>query len=496
MFFRCVAVVILLLATELSDAAERRPNILFIVTDDQSPETLRVYGNTLCETPNIDRLGYEGMVFDDAHHMGSWAGAVCTPSRTMIMTGRTLWNIPGAHGPGVKFPDSFRERVAEQSLPAVFNRMGYRTFRTCKQGDSFKESNQLFQTSHVATKRDGTPEGGSQWHGDRVMEFLVQREVRNDSEPFLIYLGFSHPHDTRDGTPDLLKKYGAVNHGKLLSSNSLAPPLPVNYLPRHPFDHGHPELRDEEQVQGVMKRRDEVTIRNELGREYACIENIDQQIGRVVDKLEQMGELEHTYVVFTSDHGIAVGRHGLMGKQNLYEHSWRVPLIVRGPGIRPASRVSGYTYLLDLFPTLCDLAGIPVPASVEGISLQPVLMGNRNQIRNVLYGAYCGGTKPGIRSIKTEGWKLVEYVLFNGAIRKTQLFDLRANPQELLVEHHTPELQKRLGNVPTTHQKNLADLSEHDSKRRELQQFLKKEMERLKDPYRNVIYPGRTTDIP
>ena len=104
-----------------------------------------------------------------------------------------------------------------------------------------------------------------------------------------------------------------------------------------------------------------------------------------------------------------------MGKQNLYEHSWRVPLIVCGPGIRPSSRVSGYTYLFDLFPTLCDLAGIPVPASVEGISLQPVLRGNTKQIRKILYGAYCGGTKPGILAIKTEGWKLVEYVVFNSA---------------------------------------------------------------------------------
>jgi arylsulfatase A-like enzyme len=105
-------------------------------------------------------------------------------------------------------------------------------------------------------------------------------------------------------------------------------------------------------VQGVGVHRDPATIRNELGREYACIENIDIQIGRVLDKLEAMGELENTYVFFTSDHGIAVGRHGLMGKQNLYEHTWRVPFMVRGPGIRPSSRASGYIYLLDVLPTL------------------------------------------------------------------------------------------------------------------------------------------------
>ena len=86
-------------------------------------------------------------------------------------------------------------------------------------------------------------------------------------------------------------------------------------------------------VQGVLKDRSRAAIRNELGREYACIESIDRQVGRVLDKLEAMGELDNTYVIFTSDHGIAVGRHGLVGKQNLYEHTWRVPLLVRGPGI-------------------------------------------------------------------------------------------------------------------------------------------------------------------
>ena len=83
-----------------------------------------------------------------------------------------------------------------------------------------------------------------------------------------------------------------------------------------------------------MTSRTESTVRNELGREYACIENIDDQVGLVIEKLKTMGELENTYIIYTADHGIAVGRHGLMGKQNLYEHSWRVPFIVRGPGIK------------------------------------------------------------------------------------------------------------------------------------------------------------------
>ncbi len=463
--------------------AEQRPNFLFILTDDQSPETLRAYGNKVCQTPNIDRLAAEGMVFHDAHHMGSWSGAVCTPSRTMIMTGRTVWRIPGAKGRGPQDDKDFRQQVAQQSLPAVFNRAGYDTFRTNKIGNSFNEANVLFTVSKVATKRDGSAQEGSQWHGDQVMEYLEQRASTGDKDPFLIEFGFSHPHDPRHATPDLAAKYGAVNQDIPTVPNPKAPPLPINYLPAHPFHHGHPGLRDEEQVQGVMTKRDEATIRNELGREYACIDNIDVQVGRVLKQLATMGELDNTFIIYTSDHGIAVGRHGLTGKQNLYEHTWRVPFIVRGPGIAKGSNVSGYVYLLDVLPTFCDLAGIDIPKEVEGKSFRPVLEGKADRVRDVMYGVYCGGTKPGMRAVKSDGWKLIKYDVLDGTVRQTQLFNLKDNPHEFLIEHHDAKLTALLKNEPAAHQVNLADLPEFAEKRRNLEALLKSEMRRLGDPY-------------
>ncbi|MDA1050766.1 MAG: sulfatase-like hydrolase/transferase [Planctomycetota bacterium] len=480
---RASLLMLVLLGCQIATAAER-PNFLFILTDDQSPETLSCYGNTVCQTPNIDRLAKEGMIFHDAHHMGAWIGAVCTPSRTMIMTGRTVWNIPGRKGQGLNHTPEFREQAAQQSMPAIFNRAGYDTMRTCKQGNSFDEANRLFTVSKIASKRGGTDETGSKWHGDQVIEYLAAREASKDADPFLIYFGFSHPHDPRNATPELAAKYGADNGGPGDTPNPKAPPLQVNYLPAHPFHHGHPGLRDEEQVQGVLKRRDEATIRNELGREYACIENIDRQVGRVLDKLEAMGELDNTYIIFTADHGIAMGRHGLTGKQNLYEHTWRVPFIVRGPGIKAAGNASGYVYLLDVLPTLCDLAGVDIPDTVEGKSFRPVLEGKADRVRDVLYGVYCGGTKPGMRSIKTaDGWKLIKYDVLDGQVRETQLFNLQENPQEFLAEHQVPEVAKLLGHKPIPEQTDLAEIAEHAAKRKELESLLKREMERLGDPY-------------
>ena len=331
-----VFIVFLSLATLMGCQEEqKRPNFLFVLVDDQSPFDLQVYdSNSILETTNIDQLAQSGMVFESARHMGAMLGAVCTPSRHMIMSGRTLWDLPsiGKHYQNPNSPDS----LELQTIGAVFNRAGYKTMRTCKKGNSYKAANAQFTVVKDAGKRGGTEENGSAWHSKQVLNYLNDREAQQEKDPFFIYFGFSHPHDPRNGTPELLAKYGSVNHkdtATFPTSNPKQPPLQENYLAEHPFFHGHPELRDEERVSGVWKRRDEQTVRNELGREYACSENIDIQLGKVLAKLEAMGELDNTYIIYTSDHGIAIGRHGLMGKQNLYEHTWRVPFIVQGPGI-------------------------------------------------------------------------------------------------------------------------------------------------------------------
>lgn len=454
---------------------EKLPNFLFVLVDDQSPFDLKIYDSeSILETPNIDKLAKDGMVFESARHMGSWSGAVCTPSRHMIMSGRTLWHLP-SRGKGFQNPNN-PANLETQTIGAVFNRAGYKTMRTCKKGNSYSAANEQFTVINDATKRGGTEENGSAWHANQVLNYLNDRENNQETDPFFIYFGFSHPHDTRDGTPELLAKYGAVNHtdeNSIPPANPKQPPLQENYLSAHPFFHGHPKLRDEERVSGVWKNRDEQTIRNELGREYACVENIDIQLGKVLKKMDKMGELDNTYIIYTSDHGIAIGRHGLMGKQNLYEHTWRVPFIVKGPGIKAGKRVEGNIYLLDVLPTLCDLAGIEIPVTVEGTSFKPVLKGEKSSVRDVMYGVYCGGTKPGMRCVKKGDWKLIKYDLMDGTIRETQLFNLSENPNEYLPEHH------KSGKLET----NLADNPEYADKLAEMEALLLEHMENNDDPY-------------
>jgi arylsulfatase A-like enzyme len=260
--------------------------------------------------------------------------------------------------------------------------------------------------------------------------------------------------------------------------------LPVNWLPKHPFHHGHPGLRDEVSVGGVWERRDELTIRNEIGRQFACAENIDIQVGRVLRKLEAMGELDNTYVFYTADHGMAIGRHGLQGKQNLYEHTWRVPLFVKGPGIKPGTRVKGNVYLLDTLATLCDLAGIKAPQTCEGISYKSVLMGEKETVRDVLYGVYCGGTKPGMRCVRKGDWKLIKYDVMDGKVRETQLFNLKENPHEYIRQNHESKVTAISGAKPGSNQLNLATDARYATKLKEMEALLLSEMKRLEDPYR------------
>ena len=472
--------------------AAKRPNFLFVIVDDQSPLDLKIYNpRSILDTPNIDRLAKEGMVLDGAHHMGAWVGGVCTPSRHMVMSGRTVWHVPDKPGrimnPHVNNPTKVPPDLARNTLPAVFNRAGYDTMRTCKNGNSYDAANKLFTVRHDGTRRGGTDDTGSHRHGQQVMDYLKERGASSDKDPFLIYYGFSHPHDVRDGKPGLLAKYGAVNHldkENLPPANPRQPPLPVNWLPKHPFDHGHTTVRDEVGVKGVWKKRDERTIRNELGREFACSENIDIQVGRVLEKLRAMDELDNTYVIYTADHGMAIGRHGLQGKQNLYEHTWRVPFIVSGPGIKPGTRTQGNIYLLDILATLCDLADITPPKMNEGTSFLPVLTGKQQTIRDVLYGVYCGGTKPGMRCVRQGDWKLIKYDVLDGTVQKTQLFNLANNPLELLAEHHTQNLIALVGNKPDAQQRNLADDPRYADQLKEMESLLLQEQQRLDDPYR------------
>ncbi len=196
--------------------------------------------------------------------------------------------------------------------------------------------------------------------------------------------------------------------------------VPPNFRPRHPFDQGDADVRDEELAPFPRTREAVQVHRREY---YALVTYMDQQLGRILDALDQSGHADHTYIVVTGDHGLALGEHGLLGKQNLYDCSVRMPFIVIGPDVAAGRRIDALMYQHCLFPTLCDLADLPTPATVQFPSLVPLLRGARSQLFDSIYCAYRGFQ----RMVRTDRYKLIAYP----EARRVQLFDLTTDPWEM-----------------------------------------------------------------
>jgi arylsulfatase A-like enzyme len=381
---------------QAAEAAKPGPNVLFLFTDDQRHDTIHALGNPHIKTPNLDRLAQNGFVFRNCYCMGSTVGAVCLPSRTMVMTGRSLYRLPKVQG---------EQAPADLALlPRAFKQAGYTTYRTGKKGNTCLYGNAAFDQNVYDDGRDAQ---SSERYADRVIAFLNQQPA---DKPFFAQIDFPHPHDPRNAPAEYLAMYEPARL-----------PLPKNYLPEHPFDNGELKIRDEKLA--AWPRTPEA-MRRHLADYYATITCLDAQVGRILEALEKTGRAGNTIVVFSSDHGLAVGgMHGLMGKQNLYEHN-KPPLIFHGRGI-PKGQSDALVYLFDIFPTLCELADLKDPSSVDGLGLAPIIRGEKAREREWVFGAY----RTGQRMIRDGRWKLLKYNA--GGVRNRQLFDLASDPDEI-----------------------------------------------------------------
>jgi arylsulfatase A-like enzyme len=163
-------------------------------------------------------------------------------------------------------------------------------------------------------------------------------------------------------------------------------------------------------------------IRDQLAEYYSMVRHLDAQIGRILATLKTRGFAENTIIVYAADNGLALGSHGLLGKQNVFEPSMRVPFIIGGPGIPHDKSITAFTYLLDIFPTLCDLTGIAPPAGVFGESVRPLWEGKKQKIRDTVFLPYIQVQ----RAVRDERWKLICYP----KLGYSQLFDLQTDPDE------------------------------------------------------------------
>jgi arylsulfatase A-like enzyme len=403
-----------------SGAQERRPNILFLFADDQRFDTIGALRNPAIETPNMDRLVGTGTAFTHCFIMGSTIGAVCVCSRASLITGRHLYTAP-------RTP---KESDGLALWPKVFRDAGYKTFGTGKwhngpwsYAQSFAHGASIFfggMSDHLKVPvHDFDPTGqypkekqyvgskfSSELFSDAAVDFLKQH---SGESPFFMYVSYTAPHDPRMAPKEYADRY---------------PPdkieLPPNFMPEHPFDNGEMRIRDEKLA--PWPRTPEI-IREHIAAYYAMITHLDAQIGRVLQALDESGQASNTIIIFGGDNGLAVGQHGLLGKQNLYDPSVRVPLIFSGPGIPVGERLDSLVYLHDIFPTTCELVGLPIPETVESKSLVPLLSGEEEKPYDSILAAYSDVQ----RMVRDERWKLIRYPY----VDRTQLFDMAVDPWEM-----------------------------------------------------------------
>ena len=421
--------------------SQKHPNIVFFFTDDQRAGTVHALGNQDIYTPNMDWLVEKGTAFTEAYIMGGTCGAVCMPSRAMLMTGRTLFHLDDL---GQQIPDD------HIMLGEVLRNAGYNTFGTGKWHNgpssytrSFNNGGEIFfggmndhwnvpacafnpdgvypepQDLHarygelevdISHRFDHIPHGkhSTDLFCDAAVDYIGEYK---DDAPFFAYIAYMAPHDPRETH--------RMYHD-LYPPDSI--PLPENYMPLHPFDNGELTVRDEV-LAGFPRTTQEVKRHN--AEYYAMITHADQTIGRVLSTLEATGQLANTIIVLAGDNGLAIGRHGLFGKQNMYDHSVHVPLVIAGPGVPSNQRREAFCYLVDIFPTLCDLVNVPIPETVEGKSLHKVMQNPYHINYETLAFAY----RDIQRAVQDTDYKLIEYVV--DGKQTTQLFDRRTDPLEL-----------------------------------------------------------------
>ncbi len=399
------------------DAAQAttRPNVLFLFADDQRADTIAAWGNPNIRTPNLDRLAAAGFSFRNNYNLGSSGGAVCVPSRAMLNTGRAYFRAPN-------------DLRGATLLPELLGESGYSTFATGKwhNGEEswlrgfqhgqalffggMSDHNQVPLVDLVGNGELGNERVGhklsSELFADAAIEFL---ESYRGEQPFYAYVAFTAPHDPRM-PPQEFRDYYYEN----------PPPLPDNFLPLHPFNLGRALAVRDEQL-AAWPRVEEI-IGDQIAEYYRLITHLDGQIVRILDALQAGDHADNTIVVYAADHGLAMGSHGLLGKQNVYEHSQMCPLIFAGPNI-PHGESEAFTYLLDIFPTVTALTGAPTPAGLDGADLAGIWRVEATGVRDSVFLAYTRMA----RSVRNERYKLIRYP----QVDETQLFDLVADPAEI-----------------------------------------------------------------
>lgn len=468
------------LAGLASASATERPNVLFIIADDLTATALSCYGNTICETPNIDRLAARGVRFTRAYSNATY----CGPSRASFLSGY----YPHATGAfGYKSP---RPRIGDRATwPQHFKDAGYHTARVSKiyhmgvPGDIETGSDGADDPASWAERHnspgpewrakgegetlEGNPqgdkpvmggntfvvveaEGGDLVHSDgktaaKAVE-LIERLSTSD-KPFFLAVGFVRPH------VPFVAPTGYFEPFKPFGDMPLPPKIPGEWdnIPKAGINY----------KTSLNMQMDERRQRKAVGGYYAAVAYLDAQVGKVLDALDQSGRADNTIVIFTSDHGYHLGEHDFWAKVSLREESAKVPLIIAAPGKAPSTS-EALVELIDLYPTTARLAGLEVPERLQGRDITAVLDDPKQTVRDA---AFCVAPMTQGFLLRDDRWAYIQYG--EDASRGVELYDTRDDPKQYVNLANKPEFAQTVEAFQARLAAKLQDVRDNDLPRGE-----------------------------
>ena len=458
-------VFLLFLLCAAAVAAASKPNIILIFSDDHAQKALSCYGNEDIETPHLDRIAKRGMRFDHALVTNSF----CTPSRATVLTGKY------SHKNGVlRLNQAFDG--SQQTFPKLLQQAGYETSLFGKwhllsrptgfdhycvqkmQGMPFDP--RVFEPEHEwipwsNKDRKSYMKGGRVLKGynndvitTEAIEWIKARQAKG--KPFCMLLHPKPPHAPYIAAPDdedFLKGVTIPEPSNLhddyagRTPEAIAEIMSANRIILNP---AFKEMR--KRIENQNPKISERELTSKMYQEYIkgyyrLVKSVDDNVGRVLDFLDESGLAENTLVIYTSDQGFSLGEHGFYNKQWMYEEPLHAPFLASFPGVIAAGQVHGsMTSHVDIAPTILDFAGANIPSDMQGHSLKPIMLGTKEKVReHAYYHFYNHGTRlPEMIGIRSDRYKLIFYPGMKGKYR-WELFDLKNDPQEMTNLHHNPE---------------------------------------------------------
>ena len=502
---RLLATTITLALTALvqSRATDARPNILFILTDDHAQRLIGAYDGSLNKTPNLDRIAHEGAIFTN-----SFVGnSICCPCRASILTGKhssangVLGNNSPWNGNQWVYPRELGKAGYQTALIGKWHLIGNPTdeYQHWEVLSGYGGQGSYYNADFISPK--GTTKViaySSDIITDKSLDWLKNHD---SSKPFLLEVHYKTPHIPRIPAIKDMGSYEGVHFAEpdtLFYDFATRQPfvsktfmeikglkgIGVGIAPTAEEALAHPtkmpqDLKDmtPEQVAAWHKAYDPRNreyqslkaagkLQGDDGVRYLyqrfisdyvrCVDNLDENVGRILAYLDETGLAKNTIVIYSSDQGFFSGEHGWAEKRWMYEESFRTPLLIRWPGtIKPGTRINALVQNIDLAPTLVTVAGITVPKEVHGRALQPVLSGTipPDWRKDLLYTYYDGGTPeargdynmPRHMGVRDDRYKLISFYDYNA----WEFYDLKNDPRELNNVYDKPEFSKDIERLKT-----------------------------------------------